>query len=261
MKRRFLILLFIFFTSIVWGENKSDTFLKQYMKENNINCTVVIESLKTNKTYIYNDKRSKDRFLPASTFKIVNTLIALQEKVIQDENEVIKWDGRDKGYPDWNKDQNMKSAFTLSCVWYYQELAQKIGNSKYLSYLKKMDYGNMKTGNNVDSFWLDGDLRISAIEEIKVLKNIYGEKYTFDNKYYNILKTLMVVDKNENYIVRAKTGTASRVSPNIGWYVGYIETKDDVWFFACNLDMIKPEQAKLRKEIVYTALRELEIIK
>ena len=98
-----------------------------------------------------------------------------------------------------------------------------------------MNYGNSKTGEHVDSFWLDGDLRISAIEQIDVLKNIYREKYTFDSKNYKILKTLMIVDKNESYIVRAKTGVVGSMSPNIGWYVGYIETNDDVIFFACNI--------------------------
>jgi len=260
MKRRALLFVCILFTSLAWSENISDSFLKNYMEENNINGTVVIESLNAHKIHIYNDKRSKERFLPASTFKIINTLIALQEKAVKDENEVIKWDGQDKGMADWNKDQNMKSEFPISCVWFYQELAKKIENEKFKSYLKKMNYGNSKTGEHVDSFWLDGDLRISAIEQIDVLKNIYREKYTFDSKNYKILKTLMIVDKNESYIVRAKTGVVGSMSPNIGWYVGYIETNDDVIFFACNIDLMKPEQTKMRKEIIYTALRELKII-
>jgi beta-lactamase class D len=261
MKQVIMFLFCLVLSYPMRAETGTSPFLAQYIKENNITGTVVIESLKTNKTYIYNDKRSKERFLPASTFKIVNTLIALQEKAVRDENEIIQWDGKDKGIPDWNKNQNMKIAFPVSCVWFYQELAKKVGNGKYLSYLKKMNYGNMKTGKDVDSFWLDGDLRISALEQIDVLRNIYGETYAFDRTYYATLKTLMIVDKNDSYIIRAKTGTTARVSPNIGWYVGYIETKDDVWFFACNMELRNPEQSKLKIEMTYQALKELHIIK
>ncbi len=260
MKRIVLLLICVLFTFLAWSKNVTDSFLKKYMEENNVNGTVVIESLNSHKMHIYNEKRSKIRFLPASTFKIINTLISLQEKAVKDENEVIKWDGQDRGMADWNKDQNMKSAFQISCVWFYQELAKRVGKDIFVSYLKKMNYGNFQTGERVDSFWLDGDLRISAVEQINVLKNIYKEKYAFDRKNYEVLKSLMIVDKNENYIVRAKTGVAGSVSPNIGWYVGYIETKDDVNFFACNVDLMKPEHFKIRKEIIYTALRELKII-
>ena len=260
MMRKIIFMVCLLSVSVVWAGNKPGSFLEQYMKENNFNGTVVIESLKTGKIHVYNNKRAKKGYLPASTFKIVNTLIALQENAVRDENEVIKWDGKEKGMPDWNKDQNLKSAFPLSCVWFYQELAKKIGKDRYISYFRKMKYGNMRAGTNLDSFWLDGGLRISAAEQIAVLKNIYNEKYDFDKKNYVILKDLMIVDKNENYIVRAKTGFATRVTPNIGWYVGYIETKDDTWFFASNMDILKAEHLKFRKEMVYKAFKELEII-
>lgn len=227
------------------------------MEGNHLNGTVVIESLKTKERHVYNEKRSKEYFLPASTFKIVNTLIALWEKVIHDETEIIKWDGKDKGRVEWNKDQNLKSAFAVSCVWFYQELAKRIGNDRYLIYLRKIRYGNMKTGSGVDSFWLNGDLRISAVGQISVLKDIYAKNGPFDGSAYEILKSIMIVDKTDDYIVRAKTGAAS----NVGWYVGYLETGDDVYFFSCNIDIADNEQLKYRKEIIYTAFKELGIIK
>ena len=235
-------------------------FLQGYMEGKGIRGTVIIESFRQKKRYVYNAARSREAFLPASTFKIVNTLIALQERAVKDENETLKWDGRDRGVPAWNRDQNMKSAFPASCVWFYQELAKKTGNGKYLEYLGAMKYGNGKTGSRVDTFWLDGDLRISAVVQIEVLKNIYARSYRFDDRYYEILRALMVVDKNPRITVRAKTGTVSSVVPHIGWYVGYVETGEDVWFFACNLDMTRPEDALLRKEIIHTAFKEIGIV-
>ena len=97
----------------------------------------------------------------------------------------------------WNKDQNMKTAFATSCVWFYQELSKKIGNDIYLKYLKNINYGNEKTGPIVESFWLDGDLRISAVEQIELLRKIYNKELKFDERNYIILKNIMKVDENE----------------------------------------------------------------
>jgi beta-lactamase class D len=231
------------------------------MSINHLNGTIIISSLKTNKEFIYNYKRSIEGFLPASTFKIVNTLISLQEEILKDEREIIKWDGKNRGMVEWNKDQNILSAFPTSCVWFYQELAKRVGKEKYEFYFQKMNYGNMKTGDNVTTFWLDGDLRISAMQQIELLKNIYYEKYPFDKKNYSILKNVMIVEKTNEYTLRAKTGWTMRVNPQIGWYVGYIETVDDVWVFSCNLDITKTDDAEFREAIIYNALRELKVIK
>src|SRR4030042_4802827 len=95
-------------------------FLENYIKQNNIKGTFVIESLKSGERHVYNEKRSKEQYLPASTFKIINTLIALQEGAVKNENEYIKWDGTDKGFPQWNKDHNLLSAFPDSWCCVYQ---------------------------------------------------------------------------------------------------------------------------------------------
>jgi len=261
MNKLLIFFLFLLVSLLSFGQNSDAVFLEKFMKENNLRGTIIIESLKDSKKYTYDVKRSEERYLPASTFKIVNTLIALQEGVTKSENEYIKWDGLDKGFAEWNKDQNIMTAFPASCVWFYQELARRIGNDRYLYYLKILKYGNGKTGKKVDTFWLDGDLRISAKEQIEVMKNIYFEKYHFNINYYNILKKAMIVDQTDKYIIRAKTGWAMRVNPQIGWYVGYMETKNDVWFFACNIDINKAEDAKFRERITYRAFEELGILK
>ena len=244
---------------ILIGCNKS-TMTQKYMNDNSINATIVVSSLNTGKEFIINKERSEQRFLPASTFKIPNTLIALQEGVIKDENEIIKWDGNDKGLAEWNKDQNLKSALPLSCVWFYQELAKEVGIKNYSEYLNKMNYGNKLVGSRADNFWLEGDIRISAKEQIDFLKKVYNEEYGFNKNYYKILKELLIEEKNAEYTLRGKTGWAQRISPQIGWYVGYIETTNDVWFFACNLDIHQNSDAAYRKELVLEYLRELEII-
>jgi len=242
------------------GCNNS-TVTQNFIDDNNIDATIVVSSLIAGKEFIINEERSEQRFLPASTFKIPNTLIVLQEGIINDENEIIKWDGKDKGLPEWNKDQNLKTALPSSCIWFYQELAKKVGIEKYSEYLNQIDYGNKKVGIRADNFWLEGDIRISAKEQIDFLKKVYTEEYNFKEDYYKILKELMIEEKNAEYTLRGKTGWVQRINPQIGWYVGYVETANDTWFFACNLDIHQNSDADYRKELVLGYLRDLKIIK
>lgn len=240
------ILLFLLFTSSL----ANDIDLEKIFKESKINGTLVISELTSNKRYIYNKTRTEKRFLPASTFKIPNTLISLEKEVIKDEYEIIKWDGKVRAYEPWNKDQNLQSAISISCVWCYQIFAKKIGNESYLEYLKKMNYGNKLTGSDISTFWLEGNLKISANEQIDFLKKLYQNDLPFSQRNIDITKKILITDSTTEYIIRAKSGWTGK----LGWYVGYVEVKDKVWFFALNAD-IQKEQLKYRKEIVMDALK------
>ncbi|WP_243136999.1 class D beta-lactamase [Alkaliphilus serpentinus] len=251
----------VIFLVLALGGCNSNTVTNNYIEDKKLDATIIVSSLKTGEEFIINKERSNQRYLPASAFKIPNTLIVLQEEIIKDENDIIRWDGIDKGLFEWNQDQSLKTALPSSCVWFYQELAKKVGIEKYSEYLNKISYGNKKVGARVDSFWLEGDIRISAKEQIDFLKKVYHKEYDFDEDNYQILNDLMIEEKNAEYILRGKTGWAQRVDPQIGWYVGYIETDKDTWFFACNLDIRQNSDAGYRKELVFKYLRELKIIK
>lgn len=231
-----------------------DKELENIFKKTKINGTIVLSSL-NNEEFIHNDTRAIKRYIPASTFKIPNTLIVLEERVIKDEYEIIKWDGKKRFYEPWNKDQTLQSTIAMSCVWCYQRFAKKIGNEKYLDWLKKIDYGNEKTGLDVSTFWLEGDLQISAVEQIEFLKKLYKDDLPFQQKYIDITKKILTVEKTKDYIIKAKSGWSGK----IGWYVGYVETKNNIWFFALNAD-IKKEELKYRKQIVMEALKIKNII-
>lgn len=234
-------------------------FMKGFFRARGLEGTVVLRSLKTGKEHVYNAKRSAERLCPASTFKIPNTLIALQEKAA-DADTMFRWDGTERSVPAWNKDMNLDDAFQSSCVWCYQELARKVGRTVYARYLKEMGYGNASPGNDVASFWLDGSLRISAREQIDVLMKIRARTYRFDRAHYETLERVMRVESAETYTMRGKTGWAMGAKPQVGWYVGWVETGDDVWFFAINLDISTPEDARFRKEALNAAMRETGLI-
>lgn len=232
-----------------------DQDLQKIFERTKVKGTLIISSSSGDEEYVSDCLRANKRYIPASTFKIPNTLIALEERAIKDESEVIRWDGEVRPYAAWNRDHDLSSAMAVSCVWCYQKFAQEIGDDRYLTYLKKMHYGNEKRGPDVTTFWLDGDLRISAAEQIVFLKKLYKDALPFKQAYMDITKKILTVEETTEHTIKAKTGW----SGSIGWYVGYIETKKKVWFFALNADITKDELA-LRKEIVMEALRVKNII-
>ncbi|MBN1647434.1 MAG: class D beta-lactamase [Spirochaetales bacterium] len=254
---------FIWFISVLFWCSAGLTypdFLETYVKQNGLDACVLIENAENGEKHVFNGARSRQAFLPASTFKILNTLIALKEGAVKNESEIIKWDGTDKGFPEWNRDQNILSAFPASCVWFYQELAKRIGDRTYRRYLEKLHYGNGKTGKPFDTFWLSGDLRITPQEQLGFIRNIYYEKYDFSSHSYEVLKKLMIIERTDTWTLRAKTGMTMRVSPQIAWYVGYLETADDVWLFVCNFELTQRGDERFRRELVMQAFRELGII-
>ena len=239
----FLILLSI--NLFAWDKEVEEVF-KKYKVEG----TIVIESLNKKKINIYNDKRASELFSPASTFKIPHSLIALNEGIVK-KDSVIVWDKKIREYESWNKDQTLLTAFKSSCVWCYQEFASKIGVEKYKKYLKELNYGNKKIGDDVTRFWLDESLEITTFEQIKFLKRFYTNNLPFKIEDINLLKEIMIDEKNENYIIRAKTGWEWKY----GWYVGYVETKDDVWFFSTNIDTKSKDDLPKRKAITLEVLK------
>jgi len=229
--------------------------LGRLFAERSVEGTIVISSLDGRTEYVHNPARAAQRFLPASTFKIPNSLIALAEGAIADEHEVIPWDGKDRGFSGWNRDQTLATAFRRSCVWAYQALAGRVGTAAYLRHLARLDYGNARTGPDVRTFWLDGDLAISAREQIVFLKKLYREEVPYSREHIRRVKSIMVVEETPDYILRAKTGWAVRPERQHGWYVGWVETRGQVWFFATNIAIREKGDAVYREEITRAALK------
>ena len=244
-------------SALAWAEDKQ---LAEIFQELKVNGTIVISSLDGTRTYIHNDARARERLRPASTFKIANTLIALEEGAVADGREILKWNGKKWPVSAWNKDQSIEIAFPVSCVWFYQELAKRVGLERYRSYLQKMNYGNAQADPDVTTFWLDGNLAISALEQVDFLRDLYKRRFPFRASSYDLLRQIMLFKKTPDYAIRAKTGWTT-APPPVGWLVGYVESGDHVWLFATNIDMSRAENAPLRKRITLDALAVKGIIK
>ena len=211
----------------------------------------------------HNYARCEQGFVPASTFKIFNALVGLETEVVKDEKMVIKWDGKIRNTPAWNEDHSLRSAIKVSCVPYFQEVARRVGEENMQKYLIKASYGNQKMGAKLDNFWLEGDLRISVKEQVDFLKRFYDYDLPFSRRNIGIVKKILLVEETENYKLYAKTGWGVEQDKNIGWWVGFIETKNKVYFFATNIEGRHISDSKFQKariEITQRFLRELKIM-
>ncbi|MFA6232747.1 MAG: class D beta-lactamase [Bacteroidota bacterium] len=183
-----------------------------------------------------NPDRCARSFIPASTFKILNSLIALEDGVIKGLDDTIRWDGKKRSIASWNQDQCMRDAFQRSCVWFYQELARRIGEKRMKNVVKTVEYGNGDIGGGIDRFWLDGALRISSEQQVAFLRRLWKETLPFSSKVQGTVKDLMLLEKSEEYTLRGKTGTAIRSGDMIGWLVGFLESRGKVYVFALNIE-------------------------
>ena len=220
----------------------------------------VLYDLNSNQYIRYNPGRCAERFIPASTFKIMNSLIGLETGVIPDENYVIKWDGTQYDIPSWNRDNTLKTAIQNSVVWYYQELARRVGNEKMQYYLDAAHYGNQNISGQIDTFWLEGGLRISADEQVEFLKRLYQGDLPFSQRSMNIVKQILVLEKSGSYQLSGKTGSVQRITPHESWFVGYLETRGDVYYFATNYESSSPDglaSGDTAKQISLDILRDL----
>ena len=255
--------LFTSFLALLWSLSAAaeDQVLAGLFSQQRLDGSIVISSLHNGNDFIHNNLRANKRFPIASTFKIMNTLIAVEENAISGKDEVLKWDGHIYDFPDWNHDQTLESAFKVSCVWCFQEFARRVGAEKYRSYLRKTAYGELREPFDETTFWLDGSLQISAIEQINFLKKVCLRTLPFSSHSYETLRQVMLVEQTPSYTMWAKTGWATRVKPQVGWYVGYIETPRDVWFFATNIEVRDKQDLPLRQQLTRDALKAKGVIK
>nr|6PQI_A Chain A, Class D Carbapenemase OXA-48 [Klebsiella pneumoniae]6PQI_B Chain B, Class D Carbapenemase OXA-48 [Klebsiella pneumoniae]6PQI_C Chain C, Class D Carbapenemase OXA-48 [Klebsiella pneumoniae]6PQI_D Chain D, Class D Carbapenemase OXA-48 [Klebsiella pneumoniae]6PSG_A Chain A, Class D Carbapenemase OXA-48 [Klebsiella pneumoniae]6PSG_B Chain B, Class D Carbapenemase OXA-48 [Klebsiella pneumoniae]6PSG_C Chain C, Class D Carbapenemase OXA-48 [Klebsiella pneumoniae]6PSG_D Chain D, Class D len=240
-----------------WQENKS---WNAHFTEHKSQGVVVLWNENKQQGFTNNLKRANQAFLPASTFKIPNSLIALDLGVVKDEHQVFKWDGQTRDIATWNRDHNLITAMKYSVVPVYQEFARQIGEARMSKMLHAFDYGNEDISGNVDSFWLDGGIRISATEQISFLRKLYHNKLHVSERSQRIVKQAMLTEANGDYIIRAKTGYSTRIEPKIGWWVGWVELDDNVWFFAMNMDMPTSDGLGLRQAITKEVLKQEKII-
>ena len=232
----------LFLLSCSMNNVKQDDSLKKYFDANNVEGSFALLDNGRGEFVIYNLKRDTTRMLPASTFKIVNALVALETGVMTTDSTVIKWDGIERSVNEWNQDLSLARAFRYSAVPHFQEIARRIGKDTMQKWIDTLQYGNMKIGPAIDSFWLDNSLQISPDEELGLVKKLYFDQLPFRKGVQKAVRDMMLQEDNSNYSISYKTGWGyNSKSHAVGWVVGWIEENRHPYFFVLNLETADPK--------------------
>lgn len=205
-------------------------------------------------------KRSGEGFLPASTFKVPNSLIALETGIVEDpDKDVFKWDGVLRSIEAWNRDHTLRSAIAASAVPVYQEIARRIGAERMQKYVELLDYGNRNIGGGIDQFWLTGDLRIDCIQQIDFLDRLRRRTLPISKRSQDLVADILPVTKVGDAVIRAKTGLPSDRDgkPLLGWLVGWVEKGDRQTVFALNIDIREPRHVAARMPLAQACLTDI----
>lgn len=228
-----LLSFLIIFSSCSVNKAKNDSNLKKYFEAKNVDGGFTMLNNADGQITVYNMAFDTTRVLPASTFKIVNSLIGLQTGAITNDSMVIKWDGKKRDIKEWNQDLTMKQAFKYSAVPYYQEVARRIGFDTLKMWVDSIGYGNKNISGPVDSFWLNNTLKISPDEQLGLMKRLYFDQLPFRKSVQQMVRNVMLEEDNTLYKLSYKTGLGyNEEGLPIGWVVGWIEENNHVYFFS-----------------------------
>jgi len=207
--------------------------------ERSVVGTALVFDETANRFHVFDRGRAEMGFLPASTFKVFNALVGLETGAVQDEYETIRWDGKERSNPKWNRDTDLAGGMRNSTVWFYQAMARRIGATRMQGWIDKVGYGNRDIGGGIDRFWLGGKLRISALQQIEFLRHLAAGTLPFSARAQETVRRITVMDSAPDYILHGKTGWGANEGgqPDIGWYVGWVERAGRRWFVAVNMDL------------------------
>jgi beta-lactamase class D len=211
---------------------------------------------------IASDKdRSGEGKLPASTFEIPNSLIALETGVVEDpDKDVFKWDGVKRANETWNRDHTLRSAIAVSAFPVYQEIARRIGEGRMQKYVDLFEYGNRDIGGGIDQFWVSGDLRIDPVQQVDFVDRLRRGTLPIGKRSQELVRDIVPVTKVGDAIIRAKSGLTAPDHGSLGWMVGWAEKGSAATVFALNLDCREPRHAEARMTLAQACLADIAAI-
>ncbi len=259
--KKLLLLLLVFFTCPVFAINwQNNSEIEQLFKNAGVTGTFVVFDVSANKMIGYNQKRAQTRFIPASTFKIPNSLIGLETKAVKSVDEILPYGGKPQSFKTWEKDMGLREAIKISNVPIYQELARRITKTKMLAELKKLNYGNTQMGKDINQFWLDGSLKISAVEQTQFLAKLANNALPLSKSTQKAVQEITLLEQGSGWELHGKTGWSGRTKPGTGWWVGWVKKGNKIYSFAVNIDIHEEKELDKRIPLGKNSLQILDII-
>ena len=207
---------------------------------------------------VYNLSRALQRFLPASTFKIPNALIALETGAVKNLEEVIPYGGGKEYFKSWERDMTLPEAMKASNVAVFHTIAKRIGVETYREKLATYKYGDANPGSTIENrFWLTGPIEVSRLEQVEFIKQLTSGRLPISDSSFQHVRSMIKIEETNDYSIFAKSGWAGPDDPQIGWWVGWVEKDDINYPFALNILIKKNEDAKQRAVVASACIDEL----
>lgn len=252
-----MLLLVPTLCSAQWTESPE---LAEQFRGAGVEGTFVVLDPRTGELTGYNEARAATRFVPASTFKIANTLIGLDQRAVKDVDEVVGFGGQPQPVKEWERDMSLREAIAMSNVAIYQALARRIGLKQMAETMARLDYGNRQIGSVVDRFWLDGPLQISAVEQVGFLAKLAERRLPVSEAAQVQTQEILLKDKGEGWGLWAKSGWQNYPNEGVGWWVGWASRGGANYPFALNMDMKNADMGPLREKLARSCLKSLGLL-
>ncbi|YCK38283.1 class D beta-lactamase [Actinomadura sp. ATCC 39365] len=222
--------------------------------------TFALLDVSSKTTTVVDRRRAETPMVPASSFKVPHALVALETGVVKSPDEVIPWDGTPQPYPEWEKDMTMREAVRISNAAAFQVIARRIGLTRERQWLHRLGYGNQQTGPVVDRFWLDGPLKISAVEQTRFMERLAALRLPASRANQRTVQDLILMEKKNGYTLYAKSGWQNAPNPGTGWWTGWVERGGRLYTFALNMDIAKDADAAKRATLARQLLYRLNVL-
>ena len=260
---RFVSPLLALFTSL--SAHASDTVPRadwqKHFDAKGVRGTFFLFEPQRDRYLVFNEARARQRYLPASTFKIANALIGLEVGSITDENEIFPWDGKPKLRAVWERDQTLMTGMRESTVWMFQEVARRTGKARMKEWLQRLEYGNQDMTGGIDLFWLQGGLRVSAMEQVDFLRKLSEGELPMSQRSQRLVRQSLVVEKRNGNALYAKTGSSRAAKNPLSWWVGWVERQGrPVAYFAMNFTPVAGSRYEDRFDIARAILAEAGVL-
>jgi beta-lactamase class D/pimeloyl-ACP methyl ester carboxylesterase len=234
--------------------------LADVFREHGTPGTFVLYEPSARRLTVVDRPRAERRYVPASTFKIANTLIALETGAVSDERELVPYGGQPQPFRAWERDMDLRDAIRASNVPVYQEVARRIGLARMSAYLEKLGYGNQQVGAVVDRFWLDGPLQTSAAEQARFVARLARQELPLSPRAQSIARDILRLEEKDGAVLYGKTGWIFTGTPQLGWWTGWVEKGGQVHAFSLNIDMAAAADAPKRVAIGRELLARLGVL-
>ena len=240
------------------SENISYIDLSTYFGE--YEGSFVLYDLENDTWSIHDMEHATLRAAPNSTYKIYDALFGLEEGIITPENSFIAWNGESYPFEAWNGEQTLQSAMNFSVNWYFQTVDKQLGASDVYSYIQKIGYGNENMNGNFSTYWMESSLEISPIEQVELLTKLQNNGFGFASENINAVKDAICLSSSDTGTFYGKTGTGRVDGQDVnGWFIGFVETADNTYFFATNIGADSEATGDNATEITMSILSDMNI--